>query len=167
MSDHDAPTGRHAYEQPPYTLAHVMPQPQKPRYNRRLLIVAGVAAGVVTLVALTVAGFLIFDVTRSATEDKNPFEQAQRRCDAAGEGTVIEDGGKTLLIDNTGQEDFAGVDLGGLTCLMEALQMPVAVKEHMISTRALDGRQQDSWGEFSASWSYHPDQGLDIIVTRK
>lgn len=34
-------------------------------------------------------------------------------------------------------------------------------------TRALDGRQKASWGKVEASWSYHPDRGLDMTLTEK
>jgi hypothetical protein len=34
----------------------------------------------------------------------------------------------------------------------------------MDSTSALNGRQEDSWQEFTASWTYHPDNGIDLIV---
>ena len=32
------------------------------------------------------------------------------------------------------------------------------------STRALDGRQSATWAQFEASWTYHPDDGLDVLV---
>ena len=37
---------------------------------------------------------------------------------------------------------------------------------HIESTRALDGYQQETFGEFSASWTYHPDDGLNMTITR-
>jgi hypothetical protein len=37
----------------------------------------------------------------------------------------------------------------------------------MEQTRALDGRQQDTWGGYTASWSYHPDSGMELIVQAK
>jgi hypothetical protein len=35
----------------------------------------------------------------------------------------------------------------------------------MDNTRALDGMQTASWGNYEASWTYHPDEGLDVVVT--
>lgn len=29
---------------------------------------------------------------------------------------------------------------------------------------ALEGRQDAEWDNYSASWGYHPDSGLDIVV---
>jgi len=86
-------------------------------------------------------------------------------CDPSGSGTSIADEGKTLVIDGKGEEDLRGVDLATLDCLLGRLEVPVAIKQKMFETRALDGRQDGSWGRLQASWSYHPDQGLDLIVT--
>lgn len=35
----------------------------------------------------------------------------------------------------------------------------------MSQTRALDGTQHGTWGNISASWTYHPDSGLDAVLT--
>jgi hypothetical protein len=51
-----------------------------------------------------------------------------------------------------------------VTCVIKALDTPAFVVAEMDKTRALDGRQSQSWGSFEASWTYHPDDGLDIIV---
>jgi hypothetical protein len=40
-----------------------------------------------------------------------------------------------------------------------------AFSSKMDRTRALDGMQDASWDDLSASWTYHPDAGLDITVT--
>ncbi|WP_269142641.1 hypothetical protein [Georgenia yuyongxinii] len=34
----------------------------------------------------------------------------------------------------------------------------------MTSTRALDGRQTAEWDGVVATWSFHPDDGLDVIL---
>jgi hypothetical protein len=37
----------------------------------------------------------------------------------------------------------------------------------MDQTRALDGRQTDAWAAFEASRTYHPDDGLDVLIREK
>jgi hypothetical protein len=37
----------------------------------------------------------------------------------------------------------------------------------MKKTRALDGTQSASWDAIEATWSYHPDNGFDIILEEK
>jgi hypothetical protein len=35
----------------------------------------------------------------------------------------------------------------------------------MQNTRALDGMQDASWDNYKATWSFHPDNGFDLIIT--
>ena len=42
--------------------------------------------------------------------------------------------------------------------------MPDAVRQHVSTTRALDGQQTDSWTGYTARWTYHPDDGLQMTI---
>jgi hypothetical protein len=42
--------------------------------------------------------------------------------------------------------------------------MPVSVSEQVWATRALDGRVQETWPGYTASWTYHPDSGLQMVI---
>jgi hypothetical protein len=42
--------------------------------------------------------------------------------------------------------------------------MPERVQNHVSSTRALDGIQEDTWNDYSAQWTYHPDHGLNVTI---
>ena len=44
------------------------------------------------------------------------------------------------------------------------LKNPDYVFDLIGTTRALDGRQTESWGKFRATWSYHPDSGLQLLI---
>jgi hypothetical protein len=37
----------------------------------------------------------------------------------------------------------------------------------MMETRALDGRQEETWSGYAVSWSYHPDDGFNAIFEAK
>ena len=50
------------------------------------------------------------------------------------------------------------------SCGLDALDVPVSKKNLITSTRALDGRQTGSWDGFTATWSYHPDSGLNLKI---
>ncbi|MFE6967151.1 hypothetical protein ACFVAJ_18705 [Agromyces sp. NPDC057679] len=80
----------------------------------------------------------------------------------------VEDDGRTMIVDGEGEDAGSGdVSLALLDCLIGATGTPAATQQLMYETRSLDGRQSDSWEdgdvEVEASWSYHPDDGLDII----
>jgi hypothetical protein len=78
-------------------------------------------------------------------------------------GIEVKDDGHTLTIDTEG-EDTGGASIEALAAVLYALDTPDAVIARMDSTRALDGRQDASWADLTASWTYHPDDGLDVII---
>ena len=43
------------------------------------------------------------------------------------------------------------------------LGLPASLLEKMSSTRALDGTQTQNCGAYTATWNYHPDNGLKVI----
>lgn len=97
--------------------------------------------------------------TKSA---KTPLRLASEACSDAGE---LSDDDRTLFLDMKGEELGSG-DLGitNVYCVLSHLDTPSYVTTAMENTRALDGRQSEEWGRFSASWTYHPDDGLDILI---
>lgn len=78
----------------------------------------------------------------------------------------VEDGGRSLFLD-MGGEDYGSGDLAyaDVQCVLKELGTPESTLTAMGQTRALDGRQSDEWDGLEASWRYHPDDGLDVIVT--
>lgn len=90
------------------------------------------------------------------------LRDAHRTCHWRGD---LSDGGRTLYLDMKGEDSGSGTLLWrDMECYLSALEAPDYVLRHMESTRALDGRQSDTWGSFEASWTYHPDDGLDVLI---
>lgn len=85
------------------------------------------------------------------------------------EGVVrVEDGGKTLIVNTKPQDDDPlGMTALALDCVYEQLDIPKSISERIGVTRALDGRQDGDWNGFTASWGYHPDNGLNLIIAQK
>jgi len=79
--------------------------------------------------------------------------------------TEIGDGGYSLTVNNKGKDDVDGIDYTDLSCLIGALNAPTSVSSHMEQTTSMDGRQTESWDVYEASWSYHPDRGMDAVFT--
>lgn len=116
-----------------------------------------------------IAGLVIFgQITNGSSTAHSiitpPLVKAQQTCDPTGLGTTVADGKKTLVVNGAGKEDTTGVDVPAEACILRELGATTAVLQHMDSTRALDGRQTDSWDGFKAAWTYHPDQGLDLVI---
>ena len=73
------------------------------------------------------------------------------------------DGGKTVSIDGEGKED-QGAPIEELVCILNAVPVPSYIMQRMDKTRALDGMQREQFDTYDISWSYHPDNGLDIVI---
>lgn len=151
--------------------------PQRTRPARRPWLVIAVAAGALIAgmwwlgaATSTVAGRAVPAEAEpvAALATLTALEQAVSDC-AGGE---IQDDGSTLILDMAvtlpdGSKDYAtgDTDAEDLGCVLESLDTPESIIQQMEQTRALDGMQSGSWGEFEAKWTYHPDDGLDVIFT--
>ncbi|MFD6949551.1 hypothetical protein A6A08_07600 [Nocardiopsis sp. TSRI0078] len=97
---------------------------------------------------------------------RSPFEGALEACDLTDRPTaVLGDDGRSLDLDHRGEGDAAGLTTDQLHCVLDELEAPDRVISRMQRTRALDGHQTDEWSGVEASWIYHPDTGLDVLLT--
>lgn len=78
-------------------------------------------------------------------------------------GIEIGDNGQSISMSSEGEES-AGADYSDIDCVLAELKVPDSVDTRIGTTRALDGRQSADWDEFAASWGYHPDSGLNIVI---
>ena len=79
----------------------------------------------------------------------------------------LEDAGRTLSFSTYGKYSwFGGPSIAkesDFTCALQKMSTPSYVINQINTTRALDGRVSASWGKISATWTYHPDNGLNIF----
>ncbi|MCW3817887.1 hypothetical protein ONA91_25895 [Micromonospora sp. DR5-3] len=128
-----------------------------------------IAAGAVA--ALLLAGAGIYTAFRTSptptplAEQKSPLTLAKEKCGTSlADYAVLGDGGGTLTLHGDGKES-SGLSFSTLECYWSELKMPDSVKQEVLATRALDGRQSGDWDGIHASWSYHPDSGLQMVIT--
>jgi hypothetical protein len=142
----------------------------------RWLIVAAVAAAVVAggaVLALNAADSVAGEPTQSAAvpmQERSDLARARLDCLADGALTETHDGQITLVItagvlDTEFDEPIA--ELEAAYCVLEKVGAPVAVVEQVKTTRAIDGMQRAEWEGCEASWTYHPDNGLHLILAEK
>lgn len=74
------------------------------------------------------------------------------------------DNGHTVTLQGQ-PRNGVGLPLSDLMCVLHGINVPDSVVSQMQGTRALDGTQKADWDTFHASWTYHPDNGLRVIVT--
>lgn len=102
--------------------------------------------------------------TDTIVESSTTFESVQATCYLP--AAVLADENRTLILDLVGDDPGSGITgTDALPCVLVALDTPQSVIARMEHTRALDGVQDATWGTYSATWSYHPDTGFDLIVT--
>ncbi|MDT0532305.1 hypothetical protein RM555_25215 [Micromonospora sp. DSM 115977] len=142
---------------------------QMGRKQRRNLLAAA-AIGIVVL--LTAVGIGLAVSQGSGDSDGTPkakeatfLEEAREGCgDSALPYAELGDEGRTLTLRSSGKED-AGLTWAQLECFWTALEVPDSIRAEIETTRALDGRQTGEWNGKRASWTYHPDNGLRMVVT--
>lgn len=148
---------------PPYAGDAPVPpeQPNRFRWNSW-------RGGLSLLVIIGGAGVLIGGISeRVSGTGGSEFTTAQKDCDSnPPAGTTISDGGKTMIVNMQGTEDTSGMTADMTACVLRELHVSAAVSQHIETTRALDGRQSDRWAGYTASWTYHPDDGLDMVIQR-
>jgi hypothetical protein len=135
---------------------------QKP--SKKLLWIGlggGFAAGILTtLLAVTIG-------TAVGAAGGPSFQSAADDCNAAHtSGISVGDKGASITIDTKGEDDSNGASFDDAACILSGLDVPDHVISQIDDTSAMDGRQTASWEGVEASWTYHPDSGMKLILTR-
>lgn len=139
---------------------------RRPRNRNPYYILAALAAVGLLLLAGACADTTGGGIdTKAAELDQSVLETARASCAPGSAYITVGDGGSTLLIDHKGEEDTTGASIEDVVCVLFELGVPDSVVAQMDSTRALDGRQSAAWDGYEVSWAYHPDTGMDMIVT--
>ena len=116
----------------------------------------------IALSALVLALTGCADVTSSSsasTTDDPPLQAAYDSCSDS-DGTLdVGDDGHSLFSD-TGAEG----KLTETACVLLAIDTPDRIVNEMDSTTALMGRQSAEDGDFTYEWSYHPDNGMNLVI---
>jgi len=126
----------------------------------------GVAGTAITISAVNDANARA--AAQSEASKPRPFKEAASGCGVIGEtGADLGDGDHSLSLDGKGDEDYSGLSMQNIDCVLNNIHVPDFIRAEMDKTRALDGTQRESWENFSVSWSYHPDNGLNVGLVEK
>lgn len=112
------------------------------------------------VVTVVIAAILLASIPAVAAEVS--VRNAAKKCHVKGN---LADRGRTISFDTAGEDDNGvGDDIEDIACVLLALRAPSFIVTEIDNTRALDGMQRDHWQKFKASWTYHPDDGLNIVI---
>lgn len=151
----------------PYTLGNLMPPAVPTPKRQRRWLVPTLAA--VAVLAVGAAAFLYLgglDRLRAGAADAgltdSVLKQAWLNCGQAGQ---LADSDTTLVLDLSGRAANSGpVGQASFECYLRELKTPTYVIEQIGNTRAMDGQMKATWAGLEASWTYHPDQGLNLVI---
>ena len=117
----------------------------------------------VLLISSGIVALLLADELSGLLPSHNTaLRAAYESCGNVGD---LSDGDTSLFLDMIGTDAGSGtLNQSDVICVLAKLDTPSYVIREMDQTRALDGRLSQSWGRFEASWSYHPDDGLDVLI---
>ena len=79
----------------------------------------------------------------------------------------LSDNGHSLMLDGRSDTVFNGLRNAQTICVLDELGVPSYIRMLMTRTSAIDGMQQEEFDSFKIHWTYHPDNGLDIIIHEK
>lgn len=98
----------------------------------------------------------------AAAPAKGPMEQVAASC-----GVSAASDGQSITMRTAGAKTSGGKSVKDVACILAGLKAPQHIYSLIDATRALDGIQSESWGDYVARWTYHPDNGLTIVIARK
>jgi hypothetical protein len=151
--------------QPGYVM--YAPQPvRRPGFPVWALVVV---VGVIFVTLVAGAGAAVWLLTGGAgggsalSAGTTALQKARDTC--GGAGIVVADEGRTLTIDTQGEDEYTGASFTQAECVFTAIEMPTSVHAKVGNTRAMDGMVSADWDGYSASWNYHPDTGMNMVIT--
>ena len=114
---------------------------------------------------IAIAGTTLLMVSLTGCAGKfETFQKAYNTCGSPS-GIRVSDEGKTITIDGNGEYEYSGASIYDTACVLEAIETPSYIISNMDTTNSLMGRQTATFGDkIDVSWSYHPDNGLDIVI---
>lgn len=147
--------------EPSTTGAHAGTPVKAPKHNRAWLMAAG---GLVVGLAIGWGIGISAGPAPAVDSSSEAITNAVQACELVDVlGVTVMDGGNSVTLETAGN-DTKGAPYSDVVCVLDALEMPESVKSRMASTRSLDGMQDATWSGYAASWNYHPDNGLNIVV---
>lgn len=144
-----------------------------PTQKKRLRI--GLLIGIVSAILLIAAAVTTLLVMNSANERRAESEALEefRSSQLATEAgrCIIQDKHFDILDEGDAIRFERATKYGGATgkdvfCFLKKIGAPETALVKIEQTRALDGTRTDSWDGFEATWTYHPDSGLSLLVER-
>lgn len=154
-----APSGAAAWGVPSAEPTDNAPKAKRTLPWRPLALGALAGAAVMGLVALFAAPPTADALARSAAAGK--LAAAAESCTSS--SLELGSDHRMVAVDSSGENDSSATL--AVLCMNDELGAPDLINDSMSATSSNHGRVQQGWGNFSVSWSYHPENGLDVYYS--
>ena len=108
----------------------------------------------------------VFQATSTTLKPKdNRFENTIKYCNlgtGSYDGVTLSENGDSLYLDGDGDEDRTNLKVENILCVLTQLETPQTIITRMSNTNSTMGLLEDNFEGIKVSWTYHPDNGLDI-----
>jgi hypothetical protein len=113
--------------------------------------------------SLALVGAASPTTTTTTAAERPPLRDAAEACDVP-LSTLAADN-TSITLGTRGEEDgTTEQSISEIACVFVELSMPESVIQRIDHTRALDGMLSTGWDRYMATWTYHPDAGLFIVI---
>lgn len=121
-------------------------------------LIGGIVAGVLLI---GIAAFVV-PMGLAANAKQNQMQDAVDECSLTrGSYTLLDEG---AALEFSGAGLLGGADPDKVFCVLHELGAPESIESKIGKTRSLDGTRSAVWEGFAAEWTYHPDDGLNLLV---
>lgn len=144
--------------------------------NRRIskITITLITVAVAVVLLGTAGAALTFMVQQRAAQEQaheaalvergEAFRLDAQRCGIDSGSYERLDGGEAIQFSRVTKYNGASYD--AVWCFLERQGAAESLNVKIGQTRSLDGTREESWGDLLATWTYHPDAGLNILIER-
>ncbi|MHA3684721.1 hypothetical protein ACXR2W_10750 [Leucobacter sp. HY1908] len=151
--------------------------PQQARQgSKKKLITLAVASGALLAIGgIAAAAFAFVESVRAEQAEQtrvanvlraHEFNDLARSCEISYSTFEVMDDGESVRFASAGLLGPESAALKDVYCFLDELDATEALISKLEATRALDGNREEVWSDFQASWTYHPNDGLTILIER-
>ena len=105
---------------------------------------------------------IFYDIHREPIQEKRQITVLSISED----GSYLSIDSNPLNIDQSSISTYQTYANGCIRSINSALGLPTWLYGEMCETRAIDGRQKETFDNVTVSWSYHPKQGLEVMYRK-
>ena len=144
----------------------VPPEMLRQRPKKSWLLPAGIGIAAGTVLGLLIGSAVSGGAGIAGGLTQKKIDQAVEACAIDSEGFTVMNDGSAISLNTKGKDytDTGTSNIFAYYCMLNEVGVPETTQEKMNRTRAMDGTQSDTWDALKASWSYHPDSGVNVVI---